>query len=493
MVKKALNIITIIFTVFAATIYCNAQTPLLYSVKRMPFNTNSFNDMSPVIGKDGSIMFSSDRRLSAITDVTSYDGRRLFNIFQVAAGADTISGNRVMELKSERTMKFNTGPFCISADGRYIYFTSEVETGRRALGKNFVNRNGIFMAELSGNDMINVKPLPYNSLEYDIGQPSLSTDGKILYFVSNKPGGHGGSDIYYCELVNNEWAEPVNLGSEINSSASESYPYIHPSGILYFSSDRGGIGGFDIYSTIKIDGKWQKPTLMPEPVNSTSDDFAFVITPDRQKGYFTSNRASNDDIYSFTSNIRRLALCDDLQENSYCYQFEEVNAVKVDTTPFRYIWKFGDGATSTGTVAIHCYEKPGAYYVQLDVENLITNEMLYNEKTDTLFITDIEQPYITSSDVATVGEMIKLDANKTYLPGWEIDQYYWNFDDETIQIGNEVEKVYTRPGTYNVQLIVSEKALSGETIRETCICKNIIVSAETQNETLQTQNVTLEK
>ena len=467
MVKRALTITLIIF---AATVYCKAQA---YSVERMSFNTNYFNEMSPVIGKDGSIMFSSDRRLRAMTDQISFDGRRLFNIFQI-----TNNGNTLIEFKNERTMKFNIGPFCLSADGRTIYFTSEVETGRNAQNRNFVNRNGIFIADLSGNQMINVRPFPYNSLEYDIGQPSLSADGRTLYFASNKPGGYGGSDIYFSELVNGVWTEPVNLGADVNSAASDNYPYIHPSGRLYFSSDReGGIGKLDIYFTNKTDGKWDEPRLMPAPVNSTADDFAFVIEPNQQKGYFTSNRANTDNIYAFTSHIRRMAICDELQENSYCYEFKEVNAVKADTIPFRYIWKFGDGHTAIGDSVIHCYEKPGTYTVQLDVENLITGELLYNEKSDLLTITDIEQPYINSPEVANVGAVIKLDANKTHLPGWNIDQYYWNFDDETIHIGKEADKVFTRPGTYNIQLIVSEKALPDGTVREKCVNQNIIILA----------------
>ena len=474
MVKKVLNIITVVLSIFAATVYCEAQTPPMYSIRRMPFNTNYFNEMSPVIGKDGGIMFSSDRRLTALTDQISFDGKRLLNIFQAT---DTLNSSAVVELKSERTLKFNSGPFCISADGRDIYFTSEVETGKQTQDRKFVNRNGIFIADLSVNEMFNVRPFPYNSLEYDVGQPSLSADGKTLYFASNKPGGYGGSDIYYSELINNEWTEPVNLGSEVNSSASDNYPYIHPSGKLYFSSDReGGIGKLDIYSVTKIDGKWGTPILLPEPVNSTADDFAFVIEPNQVKGYFTSNRASTDDIYSFISHIRRMNICDELQENSYCFQFEELNAIKeADTTPFRYIWRFGDGNTAIGAVVTHCYEKPGTYIAQLDVENTITNEMLYNEKSDTLFIEDIEQPYITSPDVAVAGAMINLDSDKTYLPGWNIDQYYWNFGDETIQVGNEVVKTYMKPGTYNIQLIVSEKALPDGTVHETCVCKNITI------------------
>jgi hypothetical protein len=332
--------------------------------------------------------------------------------------------------------------------------------------------------------MLNVRPFPYNSAGYETGHPSLSADGQTLWLASDRPGGMGGSDIYYCKLTDGQWDEPVNPGAGVNSAATDNYPHIHVSGRLYFSSDReGGAGRLDIYSTYMNGGMWTEPIPEPAPINSAADDFAFVIAPEQPKGYFASNRANSDDIYSFATPIRRMATCDTLQENSYCYRFTEENAASTDTVPFNYTWRFGDGVTATGAVVDHCYEKPGAYLVQLDVENLVTGEILYNEKQDSLFITDIEQPYINSPDVAAAGVAIRLDAAQTHLPEWNIDEYYWNFGDETMQTGSEVDKTYTGPGTYNIQLIVSEKAMPGGEARERCVCKNIIIRmpGETEN------------
>jgi PKD repeat protein len=162
-------------------------------------------------------------------------------------------------------------------------------------------------------------------------------------------------------------------------------------------------------------------------------------------------------------------------ENSYCYRFIEENAVKFDTMPFRYEWKFGDGNMADGPLVEHCYSGPGTYLVQLDVVNLITKEVLYNEKTDTLVITEIEQPYISGPDRIDMGQKVMLSADSTNLPGWKIAQYYWNLGDETIAIGKEVDKTYMRPGTYNIQLIVSTEPEPGGIVREACISKNIIV------------------
>ena len=477
MVKGTINIIAIILSFLTTVSDIAAQQPSLYNVNKMPFNTDLFNEISPVIIKDG-VIFCSDKRFSGIKDRTSFDGRRLYNMY-LAEKRDTSEWRKIKELTSERSSKFNTGPFCFAPDGKTVYFTSEAEIGKQANNKKFRNHSGIFIAELSGTELLSVRPFIYNNLQYEVGQPSVSNNGKYLYFASTMPGGKGGSDIYFCELINNEWSSPVNLGPIVNSPASENYPYIHPKGVLYFTSNRsGGIGSLDVYSASMYEGLWEKPVLLPEPINSQSDDFAFVAETSQQKGYFSSNRTGNDDIYSFSSTIRRMDACDTLIENSYCYRFLEENAVKFDTMPFRYEWRFGDGNKGVGAMVEHCYAGPGTYLVQLDVVNLITKEVLYNEKSDSLIITDIEQPYITSPEVVEAGRMIRLDADKTYLPGWNISQYYWNFGDETILIGSEVNKTYLKPGIYNVQLIITEERVPGRMIRETCICKNITVSRQ---------------
>ena len=92
-----------------------------------------------------------------------------------------------------------------------------------------------------------------------------------------------------------------------------------------------------------------------------------------------------------------------------------------------------------------------------------------------LEIRDIEQPYISSNDTVFAGEKFNIDANSTYLPGWLITKYYWNFGDQTISIDKETQKEYTKPGIFNVQLIVSTEPSSDGKVREACISKNIIV------------------
>jgi PKD repeat protein len=474
MVRRTIYIGLTILLIWLLPLKTWAQQLPLYKVTSMSFNTSAFSEISPVIVKDG-ILFCSTRRFSTLKDRTSFDGRRLYNIY-VAEQKDTAGWSTPKEIKSERSSLFNNGPLCIAPDGKTVYFTSEVETGKVAKKKNFKNHLGIFIADLSGTNLVSLRPFKYNNPGYDMAHPSVSSDGKYLFFASDIPGGQGGSDIWYCEFINNDWSAPVNLGTEVNSAASENYPYMHPSGRLYFTSSRpGGLGGLDVYYTSLYFGKWEVPMHLPSPINSSADDFAFVAMENLQTGYFASNRDNSDDIFRFASTIIRKASCDTLVENSFCFRFLEENAVKYDTIPFRYEWKFGDGDKANGAVVEHCYKGPGTYIVQLDVVNLITKEVLSNEKTDTLVLTEFEQASFTVPDRIISGQSIRLSAASTNLPGWNIAQYYWNFDDETADLGKEVDKTYMKPGRYNVQLIVTSEPQPGGMTRETCVSKNINV------------------
>lgn len=469
------HIVTFVLFVFTGLSTPYAQPLSIYRLEKMPFNSPFFNDIAPVLIKDG-IVFCSDRRTSGIKDRTTFDGQRIYNIF-IAEHKDTNDFRKPRILKSDRSSLVNSGPLCFAPDGKTIYFTSNIATGKAAINKKLKNTNGIFIADLSGNDLLNIRPFDYNSPQYNVGQPSVSSDGKYLFFASDMPGGQGGSDLYYCELINDKWTAPANLGNKVNTSFSENYPYMHPSGRLYFSSNRpGGSGGLDVYYTTLLSGSWEEPVALPEPINSPEDDFAFVAESNLQTGYFASNRLRTDDIYKFVSTIIRKTACDTLQENNYCYEFFEENSVKfADSIPFLYRWDFGDGAGAEGVKAIHCFKGPGNYEIRLDVINLVTKEVKINEKTYDLEIKDIEQPYISAPEKCNSGQYLRFSADSTNLPGWTIARYYWNFGDETIAVGKDVDKAYFKPGAYNIQLIVTSSPDGKGVIREACVSKNITV------------------
>lgn len=133
--------------------------------------------------------------------------------------------------------------------------------------------------------------------------PSLSPDGKVLYFVSDRPGGFGGKDIWYTTKDKGDaWGKPVNAGTEINTSGDEMFPYIRDNGALYFASNgHPGLGGLDIFMANKDKtNKWMVENMMA-PINSTGDDFGISFYPKEERGLFSSNREGSrkDDIFSF--------------------------------------------------------------------------------------------------------------------------------------------------------------------------------------------------
>ncbi|NOR88312.1 MAG: OmpA family protein [Bacteroidales bacterium] len=138
-------------------------------------------------------------------------------------------------------------------------------------------------------------------------QPSVTSNGRVIYFASNRDGGFGGYDIYKINLGNDgKWSSPINLGDAVNTSGNEKSPFIHTdSQTLYFSSEgHKGIGGYDIfYARQDTDNTWQVPLNIGYPINSFDDDVGFFVSTDGQYGYYASNRFDENNkwnLYSFT-------------------------------------------------------------------------------------------------------------------------------------------------------------------------------------------------
>jgi outer membrane protein OmpA-like peptidoglycan-associated protein/tetratricopeptide (TPR) repeat protein len=208
-------------------------------------------------------------------------------------------------LVAEVNTKFHDGPVTLSADGNTMYFSSD-SFREKSFEKDKSNhlklgRNNLFIATKSGETWGNIKSLPFNSKEYSTSNPSLSRDGKTLYFSSNMPGSIGGVDIWKVAVnADGTFGTPENLGANVNTEGNESFPFIADDNTtLYFaSSGKQGLGGYDVYM---IDlAKGTAAENMGKPINTEKDDFAFTFNKDKNTGFLSSNRSGNDDILSVT-------------------------------------------------------------------------------------------------------------------------------------------------------------------------------------------------
>lgn len=204
--------------------------------------------------------------------------------------------------------KYHDGPSAFYHTEEKIIFTRNSQSvgGLLASKTKSVSRLKLYTATKQNKDWKDIKELPFNSDDYSCGHPSLTVDDQLLYFVSDMPGGYGGTDIYISRFTNGQWSKPVNLGGKVNSQGNEMFPYVDDRGNLYFSTDgHPGLGGLDMFFVSMNTATGLpvgKARNLGAPLNSNKDDFGILTDSERRNGYFSSNRkrgTSDDDIYRF--------------------------------------------------------------------------------------------------------------------------------------------------------------------------------------------------
>ena len=249
----------------------------------MPQQVNKFAfQYLPVLTIDKrTLIFTARERFNSDEDIyqTLFDG----NVWSEAS-----------PISDEINSPYNEGACAISADGRTLVLTAC--EGRQTFGNC-----DLYITTKIGNNWNPLKNLgrTINSRSWD-SQPSLSADGKTLYFSSDRPGGQGGKDLWKSVFKEGKWIEPVNLGPEINTKKHETSPFIHADGKSLFFSSNGhiGMGGFDLYQS-SFEEDWNSPKNLGYPLNTFHDEFGLFITSDGQEAYFAKERTEGGQlIYS---------------------------------------------------------------------------------------------------------------------------------------------------------------------------------------------------
>ena len=273
-------------------------------LNKVNFNT-TFNEFGAYALNDEIFFASSRDEGVSVKRLYGWDGQPMLDIFKTSDGG-SVEGT--IKIEGDVNTIEHDGPATFNADGTKMYFSRNnyIENKKIKDAKGIMHL-GIYSAELNDGKWTNVEAVNINNSDYSVYHPSLSKDGKKLYYASDMPEGFGGTDIYVSSIsTDGTLGEPENLGTIVNSEGNETFPFIHAEDeTLYFSSDgHVGLGLMDVFASVKNENNEIVNVInLGEPINSKKDDIAYYLSEDGFKGYISSNRkggVGGDDIYAFT-------------------------------------------------------------------------------------------------------------------------------------------------------------------------------------------------
>lgn len=276
-----------------------------FTVKNLKINSR-YAEFSPMFYGDMSLVFASSVD-SAFFKTRRYkwNDQPYLDLYVAKMNEQSEELRSAVKFSKKINTKYHEAAVTFSPDNQTIYFTRNNSGGKKLKrDKNGVNHLKIYRSHKFEGDWTEAEELPFNGEGFSTGHPALSPDGKALYFVSDRPGSIGGTDIFVVDVFEDgTFSEPRNLGPKINTERRELFPFVNEK-TLYFSSDgHAGLGGLDVFEVAYDEEEAVQDVInVGKPVNSNKDDFSFIINEETQKGYFASNRQGgkgDDDLYSF--------------------------------------------------------------------------------------------------------------------------------------------------------------------------------------------------
>jgi outer membrane protein OmpA-like peptidoglycan-associated protein len=388
-------------------------------------NINSKNSDFGTMFYRNKILYASAKDTLGSSKTAQINKQPFLTIYE--AEMNHSNGNLSNEKKflPEIQNKYHNATPTFSPDYKTMYFSTNFQQKKHlVLDENKVNP--IHILRVPFVDGVPGKPtdLFFSDPKYSFGHPAMSPNGKYLYFVSDKEGGYGQTDIYRVEVYGDaSYGKIENLGANINTAGREMFPFVQD-GVLYFASDgHYGYGGLDIFAAkIYYDGTFSEPVNLGKPVNSQADDFAYIVDLTNSYGYISSNRQGgkgDDDIYFFQ--IDKTISC--THEVSGIVRYQKDNTPIVNARVVLTNDK-GEKVANVLTNAL------GEYTVQIPCNSKVmgaaTKESYSEDKKD--FITTNEP--IKNSDyklyriddyLVSDGDIKKIDINTIYF-----DYNRWN-------------------------------------------------------------------
>ncbi|MBZ9787437.1 OmpA family protein [Psychroflexus sp. CAK57W] len=414
-----------------------------FTLSETPINSE-YSEFSPSFYKDKLVYASNKPKFSLMRRIDEWSNQPYLNLYSVELSDSLEVTSQPINFLDELNSKFHESSPVFTRDGKTVYFTrNNLVDNQLKRGDDGVSYLKLFKSELGeDNNWSKPQELPFNSDNFSIAHPALSSDEKTLYFSSDMEGTRGRSDLYKVDIIDdNTYSEPENLGDAINTEGRESFAFVSEDNMLYFSSDGHlGLGGLDVFvAAIKENGELGEVFNVGKPINSNKDDFSFIIDSKIKKGFFASNRGeadTSDDIYSFRQLQELMTAC--FQSiNGKIYNFstdealkgakvelydEDLNLLQSTVTSSEGLYQF----------EIECGTK---YVVRVSKDNFITEEEFV--KTNTDFDTENSLNFnVQGGNELGVTEVDNGDDLSELL---QLDPIYFDFDAFQIRPDAEVE------------------------------------------------------
>jgi outer membrane protein OmpA-like peptidoglycan-associated protein len=273
-----------------------------FTIRNLAVNTTNSEFGGVVLGDN--LIFAAVKKKPNLFDKTyKWNNESYLNLVSIPLKNANAKDSIVTYFSKDLKSAMHESNAIFTKDGKTMYFTrNNSNNGRRAKNTAKISGIQIFRAELVNSKWTNVTALPFNSPDYSVEHPALSTDEKTLYFASDMPGTLGSFDIFSVSIIGSRYGNPINLGDKVNTNKREQFPFISKDNKLYFSSNgHEGYGALDIFVSEIQNNAFSKASNVGLPVNSGYDDFAYYIDSDSKEGYFSSDRPGGkgkDDIYS---------------------------------------------------------------------------------------------------------------------------------------------------------------------------------------------------
>lgn len=279
-----------------------------------PVHIEGVTSAFAAVVRGNGLVFTGEREGARMRS-NPWNGRSFLDIYS-AERKGMVFWSTAQPLKGKVNGPYHEGPMAFSADGRTMYFTrSNYYTRKLFKDAADVSHLKLFRATLGADgEWGDIREFAYNSEEWSVGHPALSADGRVLYFVSDMPGGSGGTDLWQCVDNGQGWERPQNLGPSLNTPGNEMFPTVNGDALYFASTGHENMGGLDIFETHRQGGRWAEPKNMLYPINTPNDDFSFVLDSTGTSGFLSSDRTGVDRIHSFRMNEPEFVLVGEVKD-----------------------------------------------------------------------------------------------------------------------------------------------------------------------------------